>query len=72
MAKKIDIKIKDIIIDMDALKILCGTSKPNCYVNIIHYGEGFNIDWQDNDSLTIVLEIEKGLVTPTKECFFYQ
>lgn len=68
--EKIDIKIRDITIDVDTLKILCNTSKSNCYINIVHYEKGFNIDWQDNESLIIALEIGKGLVTPTKKCFF--
>lgn len=68
--EKIDIEVKDIMIDGDVLKILCNTSAINNHISTIYYEEGFNINWQDNNILTIELEIKEGLITPTKKCIF--
>lgn len=66
----IDIKIEDILEIEDILKIHCRVSNANEHVDIIHYEDGFNMDWGKNDSLIVELEFNKGMVTPTKGCSF--
>ena len=68
--EKVDIEVKDIIINGDVLRILCNAYVTNNQMNIVYYEEGFNINWQDDNFLTIDLEIKEGFITPTKKCLF--
>ena len=67
---KICIKILDMTVNEDVLNIHCKTTPIN--TNIIHYGENFNIKWQNTDSLMIDLNIGEGLITPTKKALYVQ
>ncbi|MCF6465700.1 ribonuclease H-like domain-containing protein [Clostridium sp. Cult2] len=66
---KMVIKIKNIIISGDVFNISCNTSFIDENINIAYYQEGFNIIWQST-SMTIDLEVQEGLVTPTKKAIF--
>lgn len=64
--EKIIVKIDKITIDKDIFSIMCKSSTRN---NIVYYGDGFNIRWEENN-LYIDLETKKGLITPTEKCIF--
>jgi uncharacterized protein YprB with RNaseH-like and TPR domain len=67
---KINIYIKDIIVDKDVLKLSCHASTIHEETNIIYYENNFNISWKNKNNLTIDLEIMEGFITPTKKCLF--
>ena len=64
------IKIENISIEGDLLKILCEPSVLDKRRNIIYYQDGINIHWQ-SQSIAISLEIGKGLITPTKKALYF-
>ena len=65
---KINIHVLDMIVKGDVLNINCKTTPINN--NIIHYGENFNLKWQNKNSLIIDFNIGEGLITPTKKALY--
>lgn len=63
------IEILDIVLEENILRISCNTA-PQREMDIIHYDENFNLNWQSKGSLFIDLNISEGFITPTKKCLF--
>ena len=67
---RVDIKVEDITVDADILKISSSTSATYEHINVIYYEDSFNINWQDKANLYVDLEVNEGFITPTKKCLF--
>lgn len=67
--KEIGIRIEDIKINGDIIKICCNITNLDENVDIIHYDNGFNVNWQSN-SMVIDIEVKEGLITPTRKALF--
>ena len=69
---KVCIQILDILIKGNVLNIHCKTTPIKKETNIIHYGENFNLKWQNENSLMIDLDIKEGWITPTKKASYIE
>ena len=63
------IEISNIVLEENILRISCNTA-PQREMDIIHYDENFNLNWQSKGFLFIDLNISEGFITPTKKCLF--
>ncbi|NLJ78124.1 MAG: ribonuclease H-like domain-containing protein [Tissierellia bacterium] len=66
----IEVQIKEIVENEDILRIECKALDIDDHTDIIYYQDGFNINWRKDNFLTVELEFNKGMITPTRKCSF--
>ncbi len=68
--KIISIEIDEIKIFGDIMSIYCNTLIEKPDMNLIYFGDSFNIIQKDKNHMIIKLEVNEGFITPTKKCLF--